>query len=432
MPLFILCDNTTSDFKSKYEVILETLHKRLIEKIHPFGASMRVDMNDFPDAQAFYRMLAQQNQDVCILDAYAAALCTDDLSSFLNYQKEYLYDVLFAERLPEGLLPNFIAKGFLSDLVSLIPENTPSITPLKTVINWEFKGIDVGIWLSPSSVALERVSFLPIDKNSLSFVDALSQRPQLSIADAEKAITQLRPLIHCAPFYCAIELQQGGKFMEVSLFQKIIHQLDEVAPQAVISLGVYEESLDYPHLERILDYLGDKRRVIVESKGLFPDENIVSKLLERENVDIILDEGDFSSKIATLFSENTRFWVRFTRNKQSEDNILPFLKKYSFLGTRAIIAKENSFGDATTASVDLSPLKRHACFALGREMIILANGDVPICRQSPSNIRASLIEKTLSEVWAECLVDFLKQVENPNTETCAQCKGCGDWWVFNF
>ncbi|MGL5721151.1 MAG: SPASM domain-containing protein [Brevinema sp.] len=432
MPLFILCDNLSPDFKSAHKDVLATLHQRLIEKIRPFGSFMLVDMAEFSDAQAFYRMLVQQKQDVCLLNSYATALCTEDLKDFLAYQKEHLYDVLFAERLPEGLLPDFIAGEFLPELLPLIPENTPSTTPLKTLINWEFKGIDVGIWLSSSSIALERISFLPENKNSLAFLDKLSTNLTFSIEKAEESIKKHRNLIHCAPFYVAIELKNGEKHIELPFFKKIIQELDDFAPESVISLGVYEEPLDHPQLEAILACLGDKRRVLVESLGEYQDEKAVLRVFSRNNTDFILAEGAFSAKIAPSLAENPHFWVKFTRNKASEDKILPFLKNYSFLGMRAIIAKENSFGDATTASVDLSPLKRHACFALGRELVILANGDVPICRQAPHLIRASLVEKPLSEVWAQCVQDYLKQIENPHCETCERCKSCGDWWVFNF
>ena len=70
MPLFILCDSLPSDFKSTHNSLLKTLHERLIEKIRPFGAFLLVDMAKFADAQDFYRMLSQQKQDICVLDAH--------------------------------------------------------------------------------------------------------------------------------------------------------------------------------------------------------------------------------------------------------------------------------------------------------------------------------------------------------------------------
>lgn len=462
--LFLLIDDTQSFLKTRYLKELKTIHENLLKKLRQFGAEILVAGSEsgmcaqhhFNNLKELFSYTAAtaKGRDIIVADAYSGALCVDQTKEILNFLRNRQYDISFAEHMPEGLIPSVIAGGFAEDFLYFLDEKISFDAPLKELVNWEYKGIDVGIYLSSSRIAMERIDFLPVEKNSILYLNELSYDLNFTLEKAETFVRENRAQIHRVPHYIAVELcPKTDTFhtadfsdkpdMTLQLFTKIIQELDLWAPEAVLSLGVWGEPFAHPLFEDLFQQLNNnpERRIIVESRTLILDKNLSSLVLSRPNTELIFD----LSPKPTLPSEEElnqffsglpnpeKIWVRLIRAHESEDLIPQFLKTWKHFMPRIIITKADSFGDPSVKTVDLSPIKRHACYALSRDITILSDGTVMLCRQN-SDLSCSpgiISEESLESLWKKNLSQYFSQHQG-QFSTCQQCDGCDDWWIFNF
>lgn len=457
--LFLLIDNTQSFLKTRYLKELKTIHENLLKKIRQLGGEILVAgpaQQHFNNAKELfsYAAAAAKGRDIIAANAYSGALCVDQTKEILNFLRNRQYDISFAEHMPEGLIPSVIAGGFAEDFLYFLDEKISFDTPFKELVNWEYKGIDVGIYLSSSRIAMERIDFLPVEKNSILYLNELSDDLNFTLEKAETFVRENRAQIHRVPHYVAVELCpktdafhtadfSDKSHMTLQLFANIIQELDLWAPEAVLSLGVWGEPFAHPLFQDLFQQLknNQERRIIVESRTLILDKNLASLVLSRPNTELIFDLSPklnlpSDEELNKFFSElpnHEKLWVRLTRAHKSEELIPKFLKTWKYLMPRIIITKADSFGDPSVKTVDLAPIRRHACYALSRDITILSDGTVMLCRQNIdlSGSPGNAAEESLENLWKKNLNQYLNQHQG-QISTCKQCQGCDDWWIFNF
>lgn len=462
--LFLLIDDTESFLKTRYLKELKVIHENLLKKLYPFGGEILVagSESDFCAQKHFnnikdlfsYAATQAKGRDIIVANAYSGALCVDQTKEILNFLRTRQYDISFAEHMPEGLIPSVIAGEFAEDFLYFLDEKTSFDTPFKELVNWEYKGIDVGVYLSSSRIAMERIDFLPVEKNSILYLNELSYDLNFTLEKAENFAGENRAQIHKFPHYAAVELCpktdefHTADFSEkpditLPLFTNIVQELDLWAPEAVLSLGVWGEPFAHPLFEDLFQKLENnkERRIIVESRTLILDEKLASLVLSRPNTELIFDLSPKSNlpsdeelnKFFSKLPNQEKLWVRLTRAHKSEDLIPKFLKTWKHLMPRIIITKADSFGDPSVKTVDLAPIRRHACYALSRDITILSDGTVMLCRQNTDLIGSpgNVTKESLEDLWKKNLSKYFYQHQG-QFSSCKQCQGCDDWWIFNF
>ena len=78
---------------------------------------------------------------------------------------------------------------------------------------------------------------------------------------------------------------------------------------------------------------------------------------------------------------------------------------------------------------DLSPLERNSCWHLRRDMNILSDGSVPLCRTRVSEKAGNVFEDSLDSIWKNISKEVEKHI---NSDYCSVCKGCDEYYTFNF
>ena len=145
----------------------------------------------------------------------------------------------------------------------------------------------------------------------------------------------------------------------------------------------------------------------------------------------------FSGALATIDSLARRFpadvWPQFIRMNENEEELEPFYRAWKEKLSRVIVQKHDSFcgfmSDRRVA--DLSPLKRTPCWHLKRDMSILIDGTVPLCREAVS----------VPESFGNAFTDDLSLIWNGYHSVYEQhaacvyegiCGACDEYYTYNF
>ena len=251
-------------------------------------------------------------------------------------------------------------------------------------------------------------------------------------------------------------------------FASLTKRISEFSEDAVISLSVYGEPFVHSQImqiiENVLSY--PEFSLFLETDGLNITEEICSKLKEllascpkakknpypklmiavqmdaftKEGYAKIHKNGDFE-KVTNAISLLSSYlpgsvYPQFIRMNENEEELESFFRywneKTSPAGGNFIIQKYDNFAGLLPERkpADLSPLERNVCWHLRRDMTILANGDVCLCRSCLfENPLGNVFKEDLESIWhkSDCIVS--NHVENKLNEKCGKCD---EFYTFNF
>jgi len=255
-------------------------------------------------------------------------------------------------------------------------------------------------------------------------------------------------------------------FMDFSNFQKFLEKANNFSDKAVISLSLWGEPLlhlDFPKfVKAILE--NPKFSVLIETSGENLSLELIKEISEikksskpRENqyppVIWILsfDAGtenlykvlhpnskktysellEFSSILETEFPEEQgvkAVYKQFVRLTENECELEQF-----FRGNKnPLIQKYDNFQNRlpNRKPADLTPINRYPCWHLRRDISVLIDGSVPLCREN-------LFENILGNVFTDSLEEIFEKLKNPlieqiNCEYKGLCANCDEYYTFNF
>ena len=259
--------------------------------------------------------------------------------------------------------------------------------------------------------------------------------------------------------------------MNFSDFKNLVKQIDGINPDAVVSLSLWGECVMHPDFfafaEEVVKYEG--LSLLIETSGInYSDEKIKSALFklkeccknirQRRNgyspVMWIVSVDAMSQKIYedihpgmqlvnaiesvkllnSIFSGDV--YSQFLRLKQNEDELESFFRTYkekdSVSGGNFIIQKYDAMCKKLPdcKSADLSPVDRLPCWHLRRDMNILSNGDVCICKnKSFEKSVGNVFTGSVKEAW-EAMDPYLEmQIKKDYSN---DCEACDEFYTFNF
>lgn len=262
------------------------------------------------------------------------------------------------------------------------------------------------------------------------------------------------------------------ELLSLEKFNAILKQIYDFSNSACIGLSAWGDCLALENLENyismILDYpsftilieteghfykkeLGERIKKILEEKNkinsldwiIFVDAFTEEKYnLIHQNISCDISDGftpftkvlDTVSHLSQLFPNHV--YPQFMRMTENEDELESFWRywhdKTSPSGGNLIIQKYSNYCCAleNKKTADLSPLERNVCWHLKRDMIILADGRVPFCRESLfENIQGNVFEEGLDIIWKKRLNVIEEQLKGSYSK---KCEVCDEYYTFNF
>jgi spiro-SPASM protein len=154
------------------------------------------------------------------------------------------------------------------------------------------------------------------------------------------------------------------------------------------------------------------------------------------------EASECAKKLLSLFPKDA--YVQAVRLKGGEDDIEKFYLSWRDLvpggnAANVIIQKYDDFCGALPRlqASDLSPVKRRPCWHLMRDMNVLLDGKVPVCREDLLSLKGEGAKPSPGNVFAGSLEDIWERGMSLIREHCGGvyqgiCAECDEYYTYNF
>lgn len=404
-----------------------------------------------------------------------------------KYKAEYS----FADGYPEGLIPQIIASGLASILAAL--PHTAELPLARSFIfdavKKDINSYDLETMIAPYDVRHLRLAFYTDTKAAWTlckqFTGITAQNYAAYIAERQES---LRPLpayygIEIAAYHPLRSIYRPDLFpahfdsaccMDLERAAKLIDDIATFSETAVVSLSLFGEPLLHPHFSsiimKILSY--PNLSVLIETSGatetaandfsffeelaahvrtLPPRPNnrppvywiididavgskmygAVHQLPDEEAERCLKQAATFADRLAPLFPKAV--WAQMIRMNENEAELEPFFRLWEKREAKPLIQKYDhlcgTLPDRRPA--DISPLERHPCWHLKRDMSILTDGTVPLCKEDCNRtvILGNAFTDPLETIWEKGCSAYHDQIKS-----CYKgvCEHCDEYYTFNF
>jgi spiro-SPASM protein len=119
--------------------------------------------------------------------------------------------------------------------------------------------------------------------------------------------------------------------------------------------------------------------------------------------------------------------------KENEDDLEKFFKSWKARTENVIVQKYDSFSGLLPdrRAADLSPVRRFPCWHLKRDMVVLLDGTVPLCKEDvqTGTRLGNAFEEDLELIWDRAQATYRSHLAGSYPGICA---ACDEYYTYNF
>jgi spiro-SPASM protein len=134
-----------------------------------------------------------------------------------------------------------------------------------------------------------------------------------------------------------------------------------------------------------------------------------------------------------LAAHGDRVYLRATRMEENARDVEQFYREWKEQTENVIIQKYDHFCGVLPDRrlVDISPVERMPCWHLKRDLSILLDGTVPMCREDLAREHAlgNVFADGVEACWARNEEHYQGHVEGALPDLCQKCD---EYYTFNF
>ena len=424
----------------------------------------------------------------------------------LKYSAEYSY----ADGYPYGLAPEILSSGTAGILAKILGEDSPvERDTLFSVIQKDINAFDIETEISPVDLSSNRINLTADSKrNNLllnNFINANNGKipcaeDVIRITENNSEILRTLPAFYpiqvfggcpqaCAlcPYPSVSDVKTRKDFMNAEIFESLLDKIIAFSGDAVIDLSLWGELSLHPEKLKLIEAVIKRKELslIIETSGIGWQtddfEKCVSlceqyKTLKRESPApalswiISLDSCDVkkytelrgagfaeaescAKKLLSLFQDDCYVQaVRFKGSEEDTEKFYRYWKEYAPNGEKNIIIQKYDDFCGTLEkkqASDISPVVRQSCAHIMRDMPVLIDGTVPLCREnisvlnnynsretelSRSVILGNVLTDTLEKIWQNGDLYYKEQCKKNYGGTMFKglCANCDEYYTFNF
>jgi spiro-SPASM protein len=388
----------------------------------------------------------------------------------------YFADYSFADGFPHGLAPEIISRRIVSQLAALSLKTPPEIKrdSIFDIIKKDINSFDVETELSPTDMRFLRAHLYADKKRNFTLIEriaGLGNTDSGSILDAlEKNPEILRTfpsfysiqIVERCPYPCSYcpypklkeNVAGAAGEMQFDQFTQLLDKIEGFSEDAYIDISTWGDPVYHSRIGDIIRACCIRPwiQLVIETSGVgYKPETldtiarsnyknltwIVSLDASKREVYERLRGKGFDEARATVDRLMELFpgkvYVQAVRMKENEEDVELFYNYWKTKTESIIIQKYDHFSGYLPESkvTDLSPLTRLPCWHLKRDMAILMDGTVALCKE---DLRASVIlgnvfTDNLEAIWERGNSVYLDHIKQNYTDLC---KNCDEYYTFNF
>jgi spiro-SPASM protein len=399
----------------------------------------------------------------------------------LRYAAEYSY----ADGWPYGLAPELLSPGTAGILFAILGDEDGPVERdcLFSTLQKDINAFDIETEISPVDLRSHRLSLAADSRRNLLLLSRLTQAGLNGAADAERIIAGRPELLRTLPAFYAVQAAgpcpqacsfcpypkfgagatKGEDFLDPARFAALLDGITEFSGDAVVDLSLWGELSLHPQKSALIAAILDRPGLsaVIETSGLgwntaelealaeaaaraAPRKNRMASLSWIVSLDAA-DSGRYREIRGPGFAEAvecaktlTRLfpgdaYVQALRVKGAEDDIEQFYRSWKDAGANIIIQKYDDFCGALPKlqATDLSPVRRQACWHLMRDMSVLIDGSVPLCREVSAGaaMLGNAFTEDLSIIWDRGAPLYREHCDNHYRGPCAECD---EYYTYNF
>jgi spiro-SPASM protein len=392
---------------------------------------------------------------------------------FENHVK-YFADYTFADGYPYGLCPEIMTAETVRRLSSMAKASEEqSRETIFDLVKQDINSFDIETELSPRDQRLLRVSLTADTRRNFMLIERLVRRggrdaaTVMDILDAHPEVMRTLPaffpiqITKRCPQTCAYcpypmfggDIMNATGTMPVETFARLAKNIAGFCGDAVIDVSLWGEPALHPEIDVIAEIVLAEPglKLVIETSGIGWEEKTLSRIarLQRRPIWIVsldaYDERVYESLRGKGFAQSRKtadallemfpdsVHLQAVRMKDNEDDLESFYKTWKEKTRAIIIQKYDHFSGFLPQRkvADLSPLTRSPCWHVKRDMPILMDGTVPVCREDVRSRHAlgNAIADGLSEVWRRGEEWYTRHIRGDYPEICASCD---EWYTYNF
>ena len=405
-----------------------------------------------------------------------------------HYAAEYSY----ADGWPYGLAAEILSRGTPAILAKIIENDEAEPVDRQTlfsVIQKDINAFDIEAEISPVDLRCHRISFCADSRRNLQILKNFIAKANGEIPSAPligSIIAEYPEILRTLPSFYPIQVSGGcpqkcaicpypsmtdvmgrGDFLSVKEFDSLLDKIVAFSKDAVIDLSLWGELSLHPEKLKLIELVLSRPELslVIETSGVgWKDDELkeCAKLRdsarERKNPVpslswiVSLDTADaarYAQSRGGGFAEAARTAktlfslfpkdcyaqaVRIAGFEDDTEKFYRYWKEAAPFGDRnIIIQKYNDFGgflEKKQAS-DISPVIRQSCWHIMRDMPVLIDGTVPLCRDDVKSgrILGNAFSEPLESVWLRGERHYLEHCKKNYEGLCADCD---EYYTYNF
>jgi len=406
----------------------------------------------------------------------------------------------YADGFAYGLAPEIISPGTAGILAKISGGDDGPVERdiLFSVIQKDINSFDIETEISSIDLRCHRISLCADTKRAFfllkNFLSAA--KGKLPSADEVESIVENQPqILRTLPAFYPVQVYGGcpqkcaicpyplftdsaGRkdFMDGEKFILLLDKIAAFSGDAVIDLSLWGELSLHPEKMKLIEEVISRPELslIIETSGIGWKNEEIDKCAElcgsleksaaaRKNSlaplswIVSLDTSDpqryaqlrgggfaeaetLAKKLFSLFPNDC--YVQAVRVKGAEDDTEKFYRYWKTASVKneknIIIQKYDDFCGVLEKkqASDISPVIRQSCWHIMRDMPVLINGDVPLCRENLPVLKGEK-KDILGNVFADPLEDIWQKGEKYYREQCMKkyeglCAECDEYYTYNF
>lgn len=415
-------------------------------------------------------------------------------ASLAERHTRYYAEYTFADGYPYGLTPELIAAGLLPILARLAGNDTTTITRnvVFDTVKKDINSFDIETDLAPVDARHLRLALSCDTKRNHLLCERLSGITAANyasmVAERERDVRTLpafysvqvssrcpHECVFCPyPGRCrsfvnnnsGVPATERDSCMKLEDFSAIVNKMEAFSGDAVVSLSLWGECafhpdpaglvsavLEHPSLSLLIETTGIGwsrevleriARTVADSPARTNGQAAVNWIVSLDAVGSKRyaelhnsDEASFREALSCTEALLELFpgsvWTQFIRMNENEEDLEAFYRFWKEKTGKPIIQKHDHFCKTITDRrvADLSPLKRFPCWHLKRDLCILLDGTVPVCKEDvyarypAGNAFSESFEKIWSAIGERYCSHCAEQYEGI-------CGDCDEYYTFNF